>query len=136
MKTYEKIRELRESNNLTQEDIAKKISLSPQGYAKIERGETRLTLERLEQLADVFDIEIGKLISPDNQFFYQNHENTHNHGHVVYQTSDNFNNLHLQYQAEIDKLHLTIQHKDEIIATLKSQIDDLKNFNSLLSKNN
>lgn len=131
MKTYEKIRELRERNNWRQEDIAKQISLSPQGYAKIERGETRLTLHRLEQLANIFDVEIGELISSDNHFFYQDNKNTHNQGHVVYQTS----NLseYSQYEAELDKLRLTLQHKDEMIAKMQEQIDDLRNLNKVLS---
>lgn len=132
MKTYEKIRELRESNHWTQEELAKKIALSPQGYAKIERGETRLTLDRLEQLANIFDVEIGELISSDNHFFYQDNKNTHNQGHVIYQTSNPVENL--QYQAEIDKLTLMLQHKNEMIAKMQEQIDDLRKLNNILNK--
>lgn len=133
MKTYEKIRELRESKDWTQEELAKKISLSAQGYAKIERGETRLTLDRLEQLANIFDVDIGELIHSDNHFFYQDNQNTHNQGHVIYQTSNPAENL--QYQAEIDKLTLMLQHKNEMIAKMQEQIDDLRKLNQLLSKN-
>ena len=38
MKTYEKIRLMREMNQWSQEDVADKLNLSTNGYAKIERG--------------------------------------------------------------------------------------------------
>lgn len=43
MKSYEKIRQLREKNKWSQEYMATQLGLSANGYAKIERGETRLT---------------------------------------------------------------------------------------------
>ena len=47
MKAYEKIRQMREERDWSQEQLAAQLNLSPNGYAKIERGETRLTLSRL-----------------------------------------------------------------------------------------
>ena len=50
MKVNEKIRFLRENKNLTQDQMAERLGMSTNGYAKIERGETRLTIPKLEQI--------------------------------------------------------------------------------------
>lgn len=63
MKTNEKIRQLRESRQWTQEEMAERLSMSKNGYAKIERGDTRSNLGRLEQIAEVFGIDIMELLS-------------------------------------------------------------------------
>jgi DNA-binding protein len=62
-KVYDKIRALREERQWSQEELAAKLGLSANGYAKIERGETRLNLPRLEQIAEIFDTDIVNLIA-------------------------------------------------------------------------
>lgn len=49
-----KIRVCRENQDLAQEEMAVKLNMSTIGYAKIERGETRLNIRRLEQIVDIF----------------------------------------------------------------------------------
>ena len=63
MKTNEKIRQLRENRQWTQEEMATKLSMSTNGYAKIERGDTRSNLDRLEQISEVFGIDIIELLA-------------------------------------------------------------------------
>jgi len=58
----EKIRKVRESKAWSQEQMAEKLNMSLNGYAKIERGETKLYLDKLEQIAQVFDIDVVELI--------------------------------------------------------------------------
>lgn len=62
METYEKIRLIRELNKWSQEEMAEKLAMSPSGYAKIERGETILSVPRLEQIAKIFQLNIWELI--------------------------------------------------------------------------
>lgn len=120
MKTNEKIRQLRELHEFSQEEMAEKAKMSPSGYAKIERGETRLTLERLEQFADIFNVDISKLIQSDS-FYYQVHtNNTNSHNH--------------HSSEEVEKLKLTLAHKEEIISKLEEQIQDLRALNAALKK--
>lgn len=108
MHTYDKIRTLREQKQLTQEDVAERLFMSVSGYSKIERGETRLNMERLEQIAEILEVDILELLS-------QKSEN------AIYNLKENFGiiaNIHNQYnqQAEIDRLNLIITHKDELLA--------------------
>ncbi|MBS9779552.1 MAG: helix-turn-helix transcriptional regulator [Moraxellaceae bacterium] len=135
MKTNEKLKELRELNHWSQEDLAKKMHIAPSSYAKIERGETRLTLERLEQFAEIFDIEIGQLIQPDNSSLYQVNEN--NSSCYIYNHNVNVSkNNEKEYQSEIEKLQLIIQHKEEINIKLQEQIQDLRLLVSTLTEKN
>lgn len=63
MKINEKIRLLREERHWSQEEMANKLQMSTNGYAKLERGESRLYIPKLEQIADVFDVDVLELMS-------------------------------------------------------------------------
>ncbi len=56
MEIHDNIKNLREENHLTQEDMADKLHMSTSGYAKLERGETKLFHEKLEKIADIFGL--------------------------------------------------------------------------------
>ncbi|MDO4224066.1 MAG: helix-turn-helix transcriptional regulator [Acinetobacter sp.] len=132
MKSYEKIRKLREQNQWTQEDMAEKLGLSVTGYAKIETGKTHLTLQRLEQFAEIFNIDLLELIQHESHIFCQINEQSTNSKQGLF-----FNQYNEHYQAtanaiEIDKLKLLLEHKEEIINQLNQQIQDLREINILL----
>lgn len=55
------IRLIREIKELSQEYVAIKLHMSQSAYAKIERGETRLTVERLGKICSVLEIDIPQL---------------------------------------------------------------------------
>ena len=129
MNVNEKIRKMRETRNLSQEDIAEKMNMSKNGYAKIERGETKLNLHKLEQIANIFNIDVLELIKNDdkNVLFFMNDHNTNYYG-----SNENLT-------SEIDRLKLTISHKDEllkqrdlVIEQKDSEISALKEIISLL----
>lgn len=112
MKSYEKIRQLREQKKWSQEQLASKLGLSPNGYAKIERGETRLTLPRLMQLAEVFELDIFELIQGDIQhldYRVGNHIN-HSNDFTIYSATEA-----QDLAQEIEKLKLIIKHQEELL---------------------
>lgn len=43
------------------------MSLNGYGYAKIERGESKIYLDKLEQIAQVFDIDVVELMQSDGK---------------------------------------------------------------------
>lgn len=67
MSINEKIRKLREAKAWSQEQMAEKLNMSLNGYAKIERGESKIYLEKLEQIAQVFDIDVVELMQSDGK---------------------------------------------------------------------
>lgn len=128
MDAYEKIRQLREEKKWSQEELATQLGLSTNGYAKIERGETRLTLPRLEQLAEIFEISILDLIQTDIKHLdYQIGNQSHiNHGRdfTIYGTTE-----HKDLIQEIEKLKLIIQHQEQL---LNQQARELKMAHKML----
>ena len=64
MKLSESIRHFRTMRNLTQEQLANAISISPQAISKWERGESVPDLYVLKQLADFYNVKIDTLIAP------------------------------------------------------------------------
>ena len=63
MNINEKIKRLREGKHWSQEEMAQKLNMSKNGYAKIERGETSASLGRLEQVAAVLGIGLCELLA-------------------------------------------------------------------------
>ena len=125
MKTFEKIRLLREERQWTQEEMAGKLSLSVNGYAKIERGETRLNLPRLEQIAEIFETDLMDLMQPEN--LHYNVGNNRCSGEITFHNYQNFT-------AEIEKLQLIIKHQNELLAQQSEELATLKEVVALLKK--
>ncbi|MDO4697724.1 MAG: helix-turn-helix transcriptional regulator [Pasteurellaceae bacterium] len=130
MKTNEKIRQLRENRQWTQEDMADKLSMSKNGYAKIERGDTRSNLRRLEQIAEVFGIDIMELLSygEDAQIQFNNLSNNESVSNTFFALGKN------STEENIQALQLTLSHKDEIIKKLENEIRLLEKMNRLLEE--
>ena len=59
------IRHKREFRNYTQEYLALKLNISQNAYSKIELGYTKITVERLFQIADILEFEVAELINPE-----------------------------------------------------------------------
>jgi transcriptional regulator with XRE-family HTH domain len=60
------IRKIREFRNYTQEYLALKLNISQNAYSKIELGYTKITLERLFQIAQILDIDLLELIKAND----------------------------------------------------------------------
>jgi transcriptional regulator with XRE-family HTH domain len=60
-----RIRELREANNLTQEELAKKVAVSRTAVTKWETGECMPKTDKLIALATVFNCSIDYLLCND-----------------------------------------------------------------------
>lgn len=134
MKTYEKIRQMREEKKWSQEEIATKLNISPSGYAKIERGETGLTLKRLEQLADILETDILHLIqnNEDKQCFYQFNNEGETNQYVYMDSKQNTDK-----DKEIETLNLIIAHKDELIEQYQERLEqqnrELENLREIIA---
>ena len=110
----EKIRLLRSVNNLTQEDMAVKLNMSSNGYSKIERGETKITLNRLQQIAQIFNIGVIDLITfgDKNVYYINENGNNNNNGNNFIENPPETNSM-----TETKHLKNTLQLKDEIISS-------------------
>ena len=59
------IRSKREFRNYTQEYLAFKLHISQNAYSKIELGYTKITLERLFQIAEILEFDVVDFITPN-----------------------------------------------------------------------
>lgn len=125
MKIQEKIRFIREARDWSQEEMAAKLNMSTNGYAKIERGETKASIPKLEQIADIFGVELMELLSFGEKNVYLINDNSDNGCNIIGSSELAF---------EIQKLQLIVSHKDEIIDNQKQEIAYLKEMLELLKK--
>jgi transcriptional regulator with XRE-family HTH domain len=65
----QKIRWLREWRGLTQQYMAIELDLSTRAYSKIELGETKLSVRRLYQIADILEVTVHELLILDRKEF-------------------------------------------------------------------
>lgn len=137
MALHHTIRKLRELHQLTQEDMAERVTLSKNGYANIERGESVPSIDSLEKIAHVFGMKIEELMMwSDNDC----HISVLN-GYISHYAQNNYyeNINSAELKSKIDLLEQQISHekelnaqKDEIIFSLKEEIKLLKEINEFL----
>ncbi len=61
------IRRLRISKEISQEAIANSLKMTQSAYAKLERGQTKLSLERYLLISVYFDVDKSVLLQDDIQ---------------------------------------------------------------------
>ena len=131
MRINEKIRQLREQHQLSQENMADKLGMSVTGYGKIERGEVRSNLSRLEQISEVFDMDICELLSfgENDKVYFNNTVSDSNHSNNFLFAVGNDN-----LEKVIQQLQLILSHKDELLAQKDKIINGLEREIELLRK--
>ena len=109
MKISERIKSIRVSKQFSQDYMANELGISQRAYSKIENDEIKLDLEKLQKIAEIFEMEAGEILS--NQ---TNQANTFSYNKSI--TNAVVNN----YNKKQDEL------QNEIINILKSEISSLK----------
>ena len=120
MKIHDKIRALRTSKGWTQDKMAELLHLSLNGYANIERGDTEMTISRLEQIAKIFDMNYLDLLNmgeKNNGIYFSG-----NHNSNTYQINGDGAAL----AAEIEKLKTENIYLKEKIVLLENTVADLR----------
>lgn len=130
-KLRQNIRDIREDKHFTQADMAEKLGLSITGYAKIERGQSQINIERLQQISKVLEVSVAELISFGDD------------GVVVFNNSnDNFSNSsnfslalgNPALEAEVANLRQILVHKNEIVESRDREINLLRQQVETLQK--
>lgn len=102
-----KIKKLRELRNYTQEYVADRIGLDQSAYSRLEKGDTKITFDRLTKIAEVLEVEPEDIDAFDEkQIFNFTNENGHN-GYIINVISENERKL---YEDQISTLKEEISH--------------------------
>lgn len=135
MQIGEKIKTIRELNDLSQEEVAHKLHMSVNGYAKLERGETRLYFDNLERIAAVLNINVIDLLSVNEKAMLC----LVNDGVIITQKNQNNKDIYQNFsndktQVELEKCQLMLEHKNDLvhqqaerIKLLEDLVQSLKN---------
>lgn len=141
MEYNQKIRALREIKQWSQEEMAEKLHMSLNGYAKIERGETKLTLDKLEQIANLFNMDALEFMHNANKGVYFMMNDTVDNNTVYYGIQEiqtiELEKLKLEIQVKENMIahkEELIKAKDQLLEQKQSEINSLKEIISLLKQ--
>lgn len=133
MDIHNKIRSIRKTQQWSQEEMAEKLGMTSSSYAKIERGTTKLNLDKLQKIAEIFNMDATELLSSDKGLVLLVNENG-DYNANYYSSSDSV-------ITELEKAKTTIQYqqklldsKDELLAQKDNEILALKEIISLMKK--
>ncbi len=106
-----KIKQIRELKNITQEFVARELDISTRAYSKIENGETQLTINRLNEISEVLQVDPIEILGFDEK--------------QVFNITNNSNNDYVGVN-HINLPEKLVQQYEETIKALKEQIELLK----------
>ncbi len=139
MLLHKKIRFLRLNKGWSQETMAEKLAMSPNGYGSIERGETNVQLSRVLQIAKLFDVSTAELFQDANG---KNVFNSMGHHNVEIQNNNDarcyfgitaVSQTQSECQHEREQLEFNVEKQIIIIEQKDREIYFLKKLNELLT---
>jgi transcriptional regulator with XRE-family HTH domain len=117
-----KIRKLRELKNFKQDHMAELLGISTNAYGKIERDETDVSHDRLEQIAKALDLTVTDILNFDEKkiFNIMNNRDVYN--------GPNHGPFHNSFPEEMKKLY------EDKIKLLEDKIEYLQRENERLKE--
>lgn len=118
----ENIKRLRKKKGYSHEYIAQELDISQVAYSKLEKNETKLTVERLYKLAEILETKVGDLLEVNPSKVY--HQNNNDQGTFVgHQEVQNlYEDNKEKMQTIIELYEARLKDKDELIEELRSRI--------------
>ena len=118
------IKRIRDQKGYSQEFMASQLNISQASYARMESQEIKISIDRLQKIADILDLDISAFwdstkLSIQNQ---TNNEGAYGNGYVE--------NLYIENKETLKKLIQTLENEKE---HLKTEIEFLR---SIIKTNN
>ncbi len=131
MRLHKKIALIRHQKGLKQKEMAKKVNMTTDGYAKLERGERQLKIPRLEQIAAALEMELKDFLEVDektvfNASFYDQS--------CCYKSQNNHVKSDKEMTQELETSRLLIEQQQREIELLREQVGQLKEIIELMRK--
>ena len=108
-----RIKEIRKEKGISHVAMAFDLGISQVAYSKIEKNETKLTLERLYKIADILESKVSNLLGLEIQKVYQQE---------FKDNANNYQEIQHLHQENKEVYHELIKAKDEQIKLLKEQV--------------
>jgi transcriptional regulator with XRE-family HTH domain len=103
-KPEQKLKNLRELKNFTQEYMAQQLGLTTRAYSKIESGETQLTINRLNEISAILGVDPIEALGFDHQNIFNNCKQEGNNNTIGTSTYQMPEKLIEQYEKRIQQL--------------------------------
>jgi transcriptional regulator with XRE-family HTH domain len=125
MQVSDKLKFIRHIKHWSQEEVAHRLNISPSAYGSMERGETKLSLKRLEELAKIFEMDFTQLLdsSEKNIFNFGSIEGDHCQNWCDHTQSEQV----VELKHELEKTRLLLQEREKEVAYLREFIELFKN---------
>jgi transcriptional regulator with XRE-family HTH domain len=109
----DKIRKVREIKSLKQEWVASQLGLSITAYGNLERGDSAVTVARLEEIAKVLEVEAMDIMGLSDSNIFQHFTQTagvvgNNYGHVVSSEVEAYKTLTEELKVQIAHLQAQV----------------------------
>ena len=126
MSVNEKIRLIRETKGLTQEQVAEKLGISPTAYGDFERGGNDPKLSKLKKIAEILEMPLSDLVDLSDKGTLNINFNKQGKHYNVYLGSSNAELKEQLLINELQKKELAMKDREnenlrEIIALLKRE---------------
>ena len=111
------IRRIREQKGYSQDYMASSLDISQASYARIENQESKLTIDRLQKIADILDTDITAFLDSSKLTIQNqtNNDGAYGNGYVE--------NLHIENKETTKKLIQTLENENQY---LKKEIEFLR----------
>ncbi|SOD17733.1 helix-turn-helix domain-containing protein [Pedobacter xixiisoli] len=103
---HTKIKQLRELKGITRKEMGDRLGIGDRAYAKIETGETHLTINRLNEISTILDIDPMNLLGFDTKQIFNDCKQEGYIGINYIQVPDKMMD---QYESHIQSLKEQIQ---------------------------
>lgn len=119
-----KIRKIRELKNIAPKDMADRLNMTPQGYQRIERDEVGVNVERLLEIAKIFEMKPEEVLTFDEKVIFSHNTITDNGTGINYGPT-HFNTFPEEmkklYEDKITLLEEKIQWMAEKIKAMENR---------------
>lgn len=118
----QRIKEFRKKKGFSYETMAHELNTSTAAYRKTELNQTKLTLERLYQIAKILEITVGDIldIQANIQLNQSNNENANGYLRQI----ENFHQENLKKSEKIESLYeARLKDKDLVIEQLQKSME-------------
>lgn len=117
----ENIKRIRKQKGYSHENMAHELDISQVAYSKIEKRDTKLSVERLYKIAEILNVKVEILldIQPSNQFNQTNTESTTGY---LQQIANFYQDNKEKTEKIIQLYEARLQDKDRLIVQLEKLV--------------
>ncbi|CAD0003119.1 helix-turn-helix transcriptional regulator [Flavobacterium chungangense] len=121
-----KIKNIRELKNYTQEYMAEKLGVTQAGYSKIEKGKTSLSYEKLVEIGRILDVSVEDIISFDyDRYFNSFNKITGNNNGSILINTENTSTIKELYEDKIQLLEKLLNRTEIELGRYKQKFGEI-----------